>query len=145
MASGLRVALVVVCLAAASLALSVTLVASGATPRGPVVSEIAAGVGRHACAIVGNFDGAVCWGSNGSGQLGNGSRSSADRRTPVKVAGLAFGVKAISVGSDHTCALTRAGGVKCWGDNSSGELGNGSTTDSRVPVDVRGLRRASRR
>jgi alpha-tubulin suppressor-like RCC1 family protein len=139
MASGLRVSLLVVCLAAASLALSVTLVASGATPSAPVVSQIAAGGGRHACAIVGNFDGAVCWGRNGSGQLGNGSRSRADKPTPVGVAGLAFGVKAISVGSSHSCALTRAGGVKCWGFNGDGQLGNGSTTDSRVPVDVRGL------
>jgi alpha-tubulin suppressor-like RCC1 family protein len=126
-------------LVAAILALSVTLVAGGATPRGPVVSEIAAGFGRHACAIVGNFDGAVCWGRNSSGQLGNGSRSSAEKPTPVKVAGLAFGVKAISVGSDHSCALTRHGGVKCWGFNGDGELGNGSTTNSRVPVVVRGL------
>jgi alpha-tubulin suppressor-like RCC1 family protein len=134
-----RVLRLVAYLVAAILAFSVTLVASGAPPRGPVVSEIAAGVGRHACAIVGNFDGAVCWGANGSGQLGNGSRSSAAKPTPVKVAGLAFGVKTISVGYAHSCALTRHGGVKCWGWNASGQLGNGSRKNSRVPVDVRGL------
>jgi alpha-tubulin suppressor-like RCC1 family protein len=134
-----RVSLYVVCLAAAIFVFPVTLVASGATLRGPAVSEIAAGMGRHACAIVGPVDGAVCWGRNASGQLGNGSRSKADRPTPVKVAGLAFGVKAISVGDAHSCAVTRAGGVKCWGFNGDGQLGNGSTTNSRVPVNVRGL------
>jgi alpha-tubulin suppressor-like RCC1 family protein len=102
---------------------------------GSGVAAIAAG-SNHSCALT--TAGAVhCWGSNGNGQLGDGSTTS--QSTPVAVSGLDSGVAAIAAGNSHTCALTTAGAVRCWGWNSSGQLGDGSTTQRTTPVAVSGL------
>lgn len=59
--------------------------------------------------------------------------------TPVQVQGLTSGVTSIAAGVNvHTCALV-TGQVRCWGDNDYGELGNGPTTRSPVPVQVQSL------
>jgi alpha-tubulin suppressor-like RCC1 family protein len=99
------------------------------------VASIAAG-DYHTCALT-QAGGVLCWGSNGDGQLGDGTTTSSP--VPVPVSGLASGAAAIAAGSRHTCALTGTGGVRCWGYNQHGQLGNGTTTNSPVPVDVSGL------
>jgi alpha-tubulin suppressor-like RCC1 family protein len=87
----------------------------------------------HACALL-NSGAVKCWGNNGSGQIGDGTN--ANRYTPVDVSGLSSGVIAISAGFYHTCALLSTGAVKCWGLNTYGELGDGTTTTSSTPVNV---------
>lgn len=106
------------------------------------VTPMVASFGAHTCELV--PDGTVrCWGENNRGQLGDGTTT--HRSHPVAVV-LPDGaplthVVAITVGSDHTCALlgagaSLAGSVRCWGANNRGQLGDGTTTNRLNPVDV---------
>jgi alpha-tubulin suppressor-like RCC1 family protein len=93
----------------------------------------------HTCALLKN--GTVrCWGGNGEGQLGRDLGLN-PFPYPVEVSGLTHAI-AISVGDRYACALLKDGKARCWGHNTSGQLGNGSTTNSTVPVDVVGLKGA---
>jgi alpha-tubulin suppressor-like RCC1 family protein len=80
-----------------------------------------------------------CWGLRTNGRLGNGSTATTAVSTPVSVTGLTSGVKQIAAGTDFTCAITSASGVKCWGNNANGQIGNGNTTQAPAPTDVIGL------
>jgi Regulator of chromosome condensation (RCC1) repeat/Bacterial Ig-like domain (group 2) len=93
---------------------------------------IAAG-GNTTCALL--QGGILCWGENTHGQLGNGT--TVDSSTPVLVSNvpsLTSGVIGVAVGGGHACTLLSDGMVACWGDNAGGQLGNGTTVDSSVPV-----------
>jgi alpha-tubulin suppressor-like RCC1 family protein len=100
------------------------------------VSAIAAGF-YHTCALMTATGGVKCWGYNLFGQLGNNSY--ADSPTPVDVSNLSSGVSAIAAGDFYTCALLTIGGMKCWGDNNSGQFGNNSTPVSPIPVPASSL------
>jgi alpha-tubulin suppressor-like RCC1 family protein len=92
--------------------------------------------GSHTCAL--NNTGAVqCWGYNAYGELGNGFTVSSS--SPVAVTGLSSGVVSIAAGNSETCALSSTGTLQCWGLNTSGQLGDGGTTLSSLPVSVSGL------
>ena len=86
--------------------------------------------------LVVNNGTAWAWGSDQSGQLGNGD--TADSSTPLAVAGL-DDVIAIASGGAHSLAVTADGSVWSWGANSSGQLGNGTNADSVVPREIPGL------
>ncbi len=107
------------------------------TVSNPPTGVVAIGAGSsHTCTL--NSSGGVqCWGGNYSGQLGDGTTTR--RSAPVQVSGLSSGVKQIAVGGDHACALTTSNAVKCWGDNSIGQLGDNTTTNRKTPVQVSGL------
>jgi alpha-tubulin suppressor-like RCC1 family protein len=81
---------------------------------------------------------AWCWGSNTSGQLGNGM-SGGFRTTPGAVAGgLVLQRVNVGVNGEHVCGLTMAGAVYCWGSNGRGQLGDGTTENRTVPIPVEG-------
>jgi alpha-tubulin suppressor-like RCC1 family protein len=106
---------------------------------GVQVRQIATG-SSHACAIT-NTSGLRCWGLGNYGQIGNGHRYGENPR-PTAVRGLTRGVIDVAAGEAFTCALTRAGAVKCWGSNTDGTLGTlrviGSARQT-TPVAVTGL------
>src|SRR2546427_771822 len=123
------------------------------TPANPTISVgqtqrfTATGVGAVTAVDLGAFyscallqDGTVrCWGDNTCGELGNGTSDpvtntpSTFNPPPVTVSGITTAV-AISAGGWYTCALLQDGTVRCWGDNTWGELGNGAVLVSPSPT-----------
>ena len=99
---------------------------------GAVATAVAAG-SYNTCALL--EGGSVkCWGGNSSGQLGLGDTDdrgdeAGEMGTNLPAVALGGSATAIATGGGHTCALLEDGSVKCWGGNSSGQLGLGDTDD----------------
>jgi alpha-tubulin suppressor-like RCC1 family protein len=96
------------------------------------VASLAVGKG-FSCALT-TLGAVKCWGKNDLGQLGDGT--GADSAVPVAVTGLSSGVISISASGDFACALTSSSEAKCWAENDHGQLGDGTTVQSLVPVAV---------
>ena len=100
------------------------------------VASIAAG-GSTTCALLST--GAVkCWGLNTNGQLGD--NTTVQKLVPTAVSGIdgtAAKATAIAVGTSHSCALITDGTVRCWGLNTSGQLGDNTLVQKLVPTTVK--------
>ncbi len=104
------------------------------------VKNISSGEKDHFC-YINSEDTIKCFGKNEKLQLGNNTATNVFNKTPNSVAGISH-AKAIVAGQYHTCAITNDGSsVYCWGDNSKGQLGSGSSTpaQSNAPIAVSGL------
>jgi alpha-tubulin suppressor-like RCC1 family protein len=92
--------------------------------------------GTQSCAVERQTKAVKCWGSNLSGEIGDGTL--VERTIPATVVGIA-NAASVSGGGNHTCYLSESGTVGCWGANEHGQLGQGTRTDSLTPVSVPGL------
>ena len=88
------------------------------------LEALAVAVSNHSC-VLNNSGNLRCWGSNTSGQLGDGSTTNRQVSSPVDVS-LDKKVIAFKTGHEGTCALTNEGTVRCWGQNNLGQLGTDS-------------------
>lgn len=101
----------------------------------PAVVAVAPGNGYN-CGI--RSTGVSCWGRNDYGQLGNGSTT--PQPTPVQAAISGLGVtQAVAAADRHACAITGSGEIRCWGENTYGQLGDGTTAQRMAPIAVNGL------
>lgn len=107
----------------------------------PVTGAVAVTSGeRHSCALMGDQT-VWCWGRNDYGQLGEGGTATS-YSTPRQVSSLT-GVVKVAAGGLQTCAVLAAGGVRCWGDDAWGQLGNNSYVPASTPVAVWGITSAT--
>ena len=91
----------------------------------------------HTCAITSQAA-LKCWGWNEFGQVGNGESGNV-RLEPTSVTGMSEGVASVDGGLGHTCARRTDGGIRCWGLNQNGQVGNSSPNDQHNPVTPSGL------
>lgn len=115
---------------------AVTVTGTGFIGYVPITNVSSSSTGDHMCGIAAGT--AYCWGLNGSGRLGDSTTTS--RTSPTKVVqanGILAGktVTEISAGSTHSCAIAN-GEAYCWGNNTNGQLGDGSGITRQSPVKV---------
>jgi alpha-tubulin suppressor-like RCC1 family protein len=97
-------------------------------------ASVAAG-GFHSCGLTTEGK-AYCWGTNGFGQLGHAS-STQQSTVPIEVAGEHV-FTSLTVGNRHNCGIIASGAAYCWGDDSGGNLGDGTFLANSTPVPVAG-------
>ncbi len=97
----------------------------------PFIGEMA---DSHACALLSGGE-VECWGSNGWGELGNGTTGEMSS-TPVLVSGIT-NATAISASQARTCAVLSSGSIDCWGNDEYGQLGDGESNGSPNPTPER--------
>ena len=119
---------------------STTLVAASSVPLGatePIIDSGITAATYHTCAV-GSENSLYCWGYNINGQLGDGTTT--QRTSPVAVVRGAIPatakIRQVSSRAHHTCALASDSKAYCWGNNTDGRLGDGSTTQRTSPVAV---------
>ena len=122
----------------AALVGAVALVGPGASVASASGGSTSISAGNaHTCSVMADTS-ARCWGANSSGQLGSDSGTA---YVPVPVTSttgaIVTGIKQISAGGGHTCAVFSNGTARCWGANDSGQLGDGSNVGRSHPVFVR--------
>ncbi|RJU89019.1 MAG: hypothetical protein DWC07_06820, partial [Candidatus Poseidoniales archaeon] len=104
-------------------------------PANRTVLDLSLGV-THVCALMDNAS-VMCWGENEHGGLGDNSTT--DRENPVWPNLWGRSVLSVRAGHHHTCVGFTSGGASCWGHNYVGKLGDNSTTNRLVPVNVTGI------
>jgi cysteine-rich repeat protein len=100
------------------------------------VIALAAGAG-HSCVLL-SSGAAKCWGDNQYSQLGLGDTAFHGTTQPYQLGPITFGEKATAIASGlyHVCVVLASGGVRCWGRNEMGQLGQGDTTARTTPAPV---------
>ena len=101
----------------------------------PKIVSVAAGA--HTCAIS-DAGAAYCWGYDANGPFGNGTASSTTPAPVISTGGLVFRSLSVSKLQDVTCGLTTTGAAFCWGDNATGQIGDGTKTVRLTPTAVGG-------
>jgi len=89
----------------------------------------------HACVV--RKAGVYCWGENFVGQLGNGGTTTSEQAVEATVVG--NDIVEIAAATGRTCIRTSTGKVECWGSNDHGQIGDGTRTDTLVPVAASGI------
>ncbi|MFI5304877.1 MAG: RCC1 domain-containing protein, partial [Nitrospiria bacterium] len=105
------------------------------------ITAVSAGA-AHTCILV-TQSGPACFGDDTYGQLGDGTNNTSFAPVQTQVAN-GVSIQSLSAGGNHSCGVLSSGAVNCWGDNSYGQLGNGTVISSNVPVSVTGINSASR-
>jgi alpha-tubulin suppressor-like RCC1 family protein len=101
-------------------------------PAGNGTDWVAVSAGASfTCALDGSKQ-ISCWGTNGTGQLGDGTTTG--RTSPTPLSGGIADWTAVDVGNNHACALRQDGSLYCWGTNTRGQIGDGTTTNATAPT-----------